>query len=154
MILISPSVEMVFEPIPTNLKTLFLFTQIIDFIDDSLIKFTLDPVSTRKMACSGENAKFSNFTNGAGPKFFYSSVSRELTFPRVLTFPPNISEFFTTKTLYFPFNSLYVFALHIAILEVSHTSTRHNFIFTSSLIISFIFEFRGLTFVVHLFPTF
>ena len=75
------------------------------------------------------------------------SISRQLTFSRVLTFPLNMSEFLTTKTLYFPFNSLYVFALHIAILELSHTSTRHNFIFTSSLIISFIFEFRGLTFV-------
>ena len=73
VILISPSVELVFEPIPTNLRTLFLFTQISDFRDDSLIKFTLDPVSTRKMACSGENAKFSNFINGAGPKFLCSS---------------------------------------------------------------------------------
>ena len=30
-------------------------------------------VSTKKMACSGENAKLSNFTNGAGPKFVCSS---------------------------------------------------------------------------------
>ena len=76
VILISLSVEMVFEPIPINLRTLFLFTQISDFRDDSLIKFTLDPVSTRKMACSGKNAKFSNFTNGAGPEFFNSSSLR------------------------------------------------------------------------------
>ena len=73
IILISPIVEIVFEPIPTNLRTRLRFTQISDFKDVSLIKFTLDPVSTRKMSSSGENAEFSNFTNGAGPKFLCSS---------------------------------------------------------------------------------
>ena len=67
---------MVFEPIPTNLRSLFLSTQISNFRDDSLIKFTVDPVLTRKMVCSGENAKFFNFTNAAGPKFFNSSSLR------------------------------------------------------------------------------